>query len=286
MNNKEYPKPLDRLRKYAFIILTWNSESYIRDCLDAIDEAMSGTDTVVYLIDNGSKDKTVDLIEKWNKDTHGIKLEPTWLECNKGTTISRNIGIRKGIENSEYLCILDSDTRINKETIERLTQVVDMYPRVGIVGPILKGVDGAIQNSGRAVPTMLIKLLKVMPFAKLRKNGEAREEIPKIADITPVGYLMSACWFMRSSIVRKVGYLDEKIFYAPEDVEYCLRMWQDGYAVVYDKTVSIVHVWQRLSRRKIISKHNYEHIKGLIYLFYKYRYIFHKKIDFGIWNKK
>lgn len=271
--------------RYAFIVLTWNSEKYISDCLDSIDEAMAGTDTTVYVIDNGSTDHTVDYIRNWNNKSHNIKIDLTQLKKNTGTTVSRNIGLRKAINSSNYICVLDSDTKINKDAIVRLAEVVDTYKKVGIVGPVLKGLDGTIQNSGRAIPTMLIKMLKVMPFGSLRKKGENKEVIPKVNAITPVGYLMSACWFMRSRIVDDVGLLDEKIFYAPEDVEYCLRMWQNGYAVVYDKTVAITHAWQRLSRKKLISKHNYEHIKGLAYLFVKYKYLFNKKIDYKIWNK-
>lgn len=271
--------------RYAFIVLTWNSEKYISDCLDSIDEAMAGTDTTVYVIDNGSTDHTVDYIRNWNNKSHNIKIDLTQLKKNTGTTVSRNIGLRKAINSSNYICVLDSDTKINKDAIVRLAEVVDTYKKVGIVGPVLRGLDGTIQNSGRAIPTMLIKMLKVMPFGSLRKKGENKEVIPKVNAITPVGYLMSACWFMRSRIVDDVGLLDEKIFYAPEDVEYCLRMWQNGYAVVYDKTVAITHAWQRLSRKKLISKHNYEHIKGLAYLFVKYKYLFNKKIDYKIWNK-
>lgn len=54
-------------------------------------------------------------------------------------------------------------------------------------------------------------------------------------NIFKVGYLMSACWVMRTELIDKIGLLDENIFYAPEDVEFCLRAWVNGYNVLYDK---------------------------------------------------
>ena len=87
---------------------------------------------------------------------------------------------------------------------------------------------------------------------------------------------MSACWLMRADLVHEIGLLDEKIFYAPEDVEYCLRAWENGYRVLLDRRVKIIHELQRLSRKKLISKHNWEHIKGLLYLYNKY----------GLWHSK
>ena len=44
---------------------------------------------------------------------------------------------------------------------------------------------------------------------------------------------ISCCWFMRREVIERVGPLDELIFYAPEDVDYCLRAWKSGLAVVY-----------------------------------------------------
>lgn len=79
------------------------------------------------------------------------------------------------------------------------------------------------------------------------------EMIPKEHEITDVGYLMSACWMMPAILIEKIGLLDENIFYAPEDVEYCLRAWKRGYRVCYDQDALIVHAWQRLSRKNYLA---------------------------------
>ena len=84
---------------------------------------------------------------------------------------------------------------------------------------------------------------------------------------------MSACWMMRKELPTEIGLLDEKIFYAPEDVDYCIRCQKAGYSVQYCYDAEIYHEWQRLSRKKIFSKHNYEHTKGLAYLFRKHSYM-------------
>ena len=91
-------------------------------------------------------------------------------------------------------------------------------------------------------------------------------------DSYPVDYLMSACWLLRPEVFESAGLLDEKIFYAPEDAEFCIRVWKAGYQVAYCPTVSIIHEWQRLSKKKLISRINWEHMKGLTYMFWKHRY--------------
>ena len=267
-------KALLMLTDVSFVILTWNSEKCIEACLRSIclAEKMSAG---ICVVDNGSEDSTLEIIQKVKDAFPKIPIESVQLPENKGTTISRNIGIERVLPVSKYICILDSDTVVNEAALIDMMSVFEDNPEAGIVGPVLKGLDGSVQNSGRAIPTITLKLLKVLPVAALRQKGEQMEYISKPeGKVSPVGYLMSACWLIRRECIEDIGLLDENIFYAPEDVEYCIRAWKNGWQVLYDGRCSIVHEWQRLSRKKLISRHNWEHIKGLMYLFNKYGFYF------------
>lgn len=257
----------------AIVILTWNSESYIGACLASLERAARKLRLLICVIDNGSTDRTRELVDGWKSDSAHFCLVTMYLDQNIGTTKSRNLGIRCVEHQADTLCILDSDTEITAEALIEMKKTLMTYPSAGIVGPILRSRDGSIQNSGRALPTLTQKILKVLPIRSLQDIGERMETIPKPqGKIVPVGYLMSACWLMPMAFPKTIGLLDENIFYAPEDVEYCLRAWKHGYAVLYDGKTSIVHEWQRISRRRLFSRHNWEHLKGLIYFFWKYRY--------------
>lgn len=262
----------------AFVILTWNSAAYIERCVDSLEKGFSQLHIQACVVDNGSSDQTVEILRRKQQFCQRISLDIVSLKDNLGTTISRNIGINKVRENTRFICVLDSDTEVSETAFLDMIDVLENNPHIGVIGPRLESPDGSIQNSGRAVPTLTVKLLKVLPFAAFRKKGEAMEQVILSPNgLTRVGYLMSACWLFPKHIVDDVGLLDENIFYAPEDVEYCLRIWTHGYAVVYDSRVAILHIWQRLSRKRLLSKHNWEHIKGLLYLFSKYKFCFRRK---------
>lgn len=263
----------------GFVILTWNSERYIEKCIESI-FLLRDFRVVICVVDNGSSDKTIQILKELKKHAlvQEIDLDIIRLDKNRGTTVSRNLGIKKILHKIKNLCILDSDTVINKDAVQDMLQVLYENKKNGIVGPRMATSGGIEQQSGRNIPTMRLKLLKVMPIKILREKGEAMERISNFdGNVVPVGYLMSACWFMRADLVHEIGFLDEKIFYAPEDVEYCLRAWENGYRVLLDRRVEIIHEWQRLSRKKIISKHNWEHLKGLFYLYSKYGLWFSKE---------
>lgn len=273
------------MRTVGFVILTWNSEKYIRNCLRSIFsiDATAFHNTVI-VVDNGSEDETAEYIRLECRDSEQLahKCVLIQLDKNYGTTHSRNIGLEKLCELSpdiEYVCILDSDTEISADALKMLANVLDKDTSVGIVGPRMHNASGIYQVSGKDFSTLTEKICKVMPIKRLRAYGERREKIipAQGAGVRSVGYLMSACWMTRRSVVDKVGQFDEKIFYAPEDLEYCIRCWKAGYRVVYCYDADILHHWQRLSRKKLISKHNYEHIKGLVYVFAKYRYCFNSE---------
>lgn len=252
--------------KIAFVIITWNSERYIEKCLKSI-KSFKEIEYEIFIVDNGSTDETVNILNKSKNERIHIEL----LAENLGTTKSRNIAFKKISNDFSYVCVLDSDTIVNEETFKYLIEILENDRKIGIIGPELKDSKGKKQNSGRVIPTPKEKFLKVLPFKIFQEKGERLEKINSSKKIYEVGYLMSACWLIPYNVLKNVGMLDEKIFYAPEDAEYCLRMWLNDYKIVFTNKVSIIHEWQRISRKKIISKINFEHIKGLIYFWKKYK---------------
>nr|NJM03671.1 glycosyltransferase family 2 protein [Desulfobacula sp.] len=80
----------------SFVILTWNSESYIQKCMDSLISALGRTDLTyhIYITDNGSMDKTPDILNALkNKMPETVTL--FMLDRNMGTTYSRNLGLKK-----------------------------------------------------------------------------------------------------------------------------------------------------------------------------------------------
>lgn len=260
----------------AIVILTWNSERYIDNCLKAV-ASLNFAQKYVYIVDNGSQDKTQSVIKKYENSS--TDFTSVLLKENVGTTRSRNIALKLLPPGVDYVCILDSDTVVNCQAFESMVRHLRDDAQIGLIGPKMVNDDGVQQFSGRNLPTVLIKLLKAAPLPLLREYG-ADLEIPVTEvqnHVQEVGYLLSACWMMPYSTLQRVGLLDEKIFYAPEDVDYCVRVHQKGLKVVYCDDASIVHAYQRISHKKLFSKINVEHLKGLMYYFLKYKYFINSK---------
>lgn len=257
------------------IILTRNSERYIKKCLDCLKTSIlkTGQGLEIFIIDNGSKDRTLKILEEIQEKNDFINLIK--LNSNKGTTYSRNLGIQKS--KGEYILIIDSDLELKEDTLQKLINRMNNSEATGIICPKLLYPSGKLQYSFKKFPTLQAKILKILSFYfnyfkkfadKSELYGEKKEEF--FPD-----YCISACWLVPKVIFNKVGLFDEKIFYSPEDVDYCLRVWLGGYRIYYFPAVEAIHHAQRISYKK--NEFKFIHIKGLFYYFLKHKYLFSRR---------
>jgi len=313
-------QPVPRI---AFVILTWYSAGYIRACLDSVEHLRPAYEPVLYLVDNGSQDDTVAVINSFAQDHPQTRLVLLRNTQNLGTTVPRNAALRHLMAEAadrpaaqaaagdaisgpaaagqmtdnqaaggfDYICILDSDTVINRPAIDRLVATLVNRPETLLAAPRMFNQAHQEQCSVKHFPTLLIKLLKGSPFRSWNQRGERLEQYPFMPDPAPfiesgaggvplsqdpadypVDYAISACWLLKPAALHRPGLLDEKIFYAPEDVDYCARVWEAGFEVRLASGASIYHLTQRISKRKLFSKMNWRHLTGLVYYFGKHRY--------------
>ena len=253
----------------SFVILTWNSEAYVASCFESIWltlEASKFTYEVI-VVDNGSTDQTANLLNAY-REKHPGQFRPIFLLHNQGTTLSRNIGLKQ--VRGQFVCIMDSDVELSAGLFEPLMSTLTDATDIGLVVPKIHYPSGNWQKSFDQFPTLVHKLKR---FFNLKKM-EAREEKLQQGKlgVRPVDYAISAFWLFKRELLENVGYLDEKIFYSPEDVDYCLRIWRAGYKILYVPQVNIVHHTQEISRGFSLNKAKLSHIKGLFYLFYKHGY--------------
>lgn len=250
----------------SFIMLTWNSEKYIKNCLKTLIGDLRSFECTyeIFIIDNGSLDGTRLIIESF-KSQLPDNIKPIFLVKNTGTTYSRNLAMKQAI--GKYICVMDSDVEVMPGSIENLIRKIGNNQKIGLIAPKLNYPSGVLQKSTDSFPTLYNKLRRYF-FLKLIEKKENREN--KVIQAIEVDYAISAMWVMTSDVMKDVGLFDEKIFYAPEDVDYCLRIRQAGYKIVYDPDTVAVHHTQELSRGIKLNRAKFEHVKGLVYYFNKY----------------
>lgn len=257
----------------SFILLTWNSERYLERCLSSIGEAL-GHSTLSYevlVLDNGSHDATPGILSRMAAESRG-RLKVYLEAVNAGTTRPRNrlLAASRG----EYLCVMDSDVELRAGVVDALLPRLQNDGQLGIVVPRIVYPHGGWQKSVDRFPTLIDKLQRFLRLREIeiREGQRIQPSMPAFH----VDYAISAFWLFRRELLGTVGLLDERIFFAPEDVDFCLRVWKSGLRVVYVPSVAVVHHTQEITRGWKLNRAKLQHILGLAYYFRKHRYLFRR----------
>jgi GT2 family glycosyltransferase len=271
---KEYSMQL------SIILLTWNSKKHVEKCINSVLVAATTIEYEIIVVDNGSSDNTLEIIESKFPSVKIIKNK-----TNKGVAPARNQGIKEST--GEFILILDIDTFVFSDAIVKLIAFMAAHLNIGLCGPMLCFDDGIVQNSFRRFPVFQTKLLRRINagWAKRLLQNEyyqvtGQDTTTRRMDITntiEVDYVIGACQMIRRSALDTVGLLDNKIFYGPEDVDICLRLWLKGWKVAYLPDVRVIHYEQRITKNKLLSYITIKHIQGLIRYFVKHRYLISRK---------
>ncbi len=255
--------------KVTVIVIGYNSWHYLQKNLASLEFLSGNQEAVILYVDNASTDETRSAV------THSypnVKM----ISCgvNRGVSAARNIGMVNTV--SDYLWFLDSDTEVNEEAFHAMLNYMETHEDVGICSCRLIGGDGETQASCKHFPTKwgvvksgIHNMMKHFGWTVF--PNAYNETVYKVEGTEPmdVDFVIGACMLVRRKAQNKVGFFDERIFFGPEDADYCRRMRKKDYKVICLPDVSIIHNYQRTITKKFFSRQTLRQINGLRYYFAK-----------------
>ncbi len=195
--------------RVLIIILQYNNSKDTINCLDSV-LSLNYPNFEILVVDNHSDTEHLAKVEKFinsRADSH-IKLQIS--ESNLGYSGGNNLGIKYALENdADYIWILNNDTSVEINSLLKLVEAGEKNQKIGILSPIL-------DEGNRRVYGGKIKWLK----------SELAHSIQKL-EINH--YIPGTAMLLRSEMVKKIGFLDERYFLYFEDAEYSMRAQKAGY---------------------------------------------------------
>lgn len=253
----------------SVVIISWKMRTLLEVVLSTINKFTSGISYELILIDNDSQDGTAEMIKTNFPDAVLVENKH-----NLGVAPARNQGLK--IARGKYILILDADMEFVDNTIEKLFDFMEANKDCGLVGAKLTEPDGTLQYTCKRYPTFSALFFRRLDkFSFFKNSKQLKEHI--MADwahdeVKDVDYVIGACQFFRKEVMDKIGYYDDTIFYGPEDLDYCMRIWRAGWKVYYYPHTRIIHHEQRITKKNFFSKITYKHLLGIIHLFRKYNF--------------
>jgi len=137
----------------SIVIVNLNTKDLTIGCIKSIEKEAKDLSFEVLLTDNGSNDGSVEAFkqiekEKYWKDRFTLILN----DENTGYAKANNQGIRKA--KGKYILLLNNDTVVHKDALQKLVEFADKTPDAGVVGSRLLNIDGTLQMSCFNFPTI------------------------------------------------------------------------------------------------------------------------------------
>jgi GT2 family glycosyltransferase len=221
----------------SVIIVSWNVREFLAACLDSIAAHAGDLDIEVIVVDSYSSDGTVEMVREryqW------VKFLPQ--STNIGFTRGNNLGLSAA--QGRYLMLLNPDTEVVGDALSRMVRYLDDHPDVGVVGPRTLNSDGSTQSTRRRFPTFATALFEstwLQPIAphQVLDRYYARDIADN--DIADVDWVQGSALMMRRKAYAQIGGLDEQYVMFSEEMDWCKRVRNAGWRVVYLGDAAIIH---------------------------------------------
>jgi N-acetylglucosaminyl-diphospho-decaprenol L-rhamnosyltransferase len=216
-------------RAVDVVVVAYRSRELLRRCLDSLVSHRPQGELNLFVVDNASGDGTVELL--------GDRFPDVWLHAaadNLGFAKATNIGIRAG--KAPYVLVLNPDTEATSGALDRMLDLMDAQPQIGIAGCRLELEDGSLDHAAkRSFPTPLSALGH---FSGL---GLGSYTAPDVV-FGPVDAVNGAFMLIRRAALEEVGLFDEGYWMYMEDLDLCYRFCEAGWLTWYEPSVTVMHL--------------------------------------------
>jgi N-acetylglucosaminyl-diphospho-decaprenol L-rhamnosyltransferase len=218
------------------VIVSYRCEALLRDCLRSLREFPPSRPHAVHVVDNASGDGTAQMVAAEFPEAR-LRV----CARNLGFAAANNLAIRDGV--AEYVLVLNPDTRITAGALDRLLELMDSRPEVGMCGPRLALEDGTFDHAARrSFPTPLSALGHFTGVGRRRDSGPLAAYRAPDVEAGPVDAINGAFMLVRRAALDRVGLFDERYWMYMEDLDLSYRFARDGWITWYEPGVTVIHV--------------------------------------------
>jgi GT2 family glycosyltransferase len=215
-------------RPVTVVIPTYGDSALVEQAVASIQKTTVRKRVRIVVVDDGSETRHRDRLRRMR----GARVE--LLPENRGFAGAVNRGIELAAP-SDDIVVLNSDVIAERGWLERLQYTAYREPRIGIVGPKLLYADRRIQSAGS-----YRNLGAPEWFDHRYRFKEANH--PEANLIAPVIGTTGACMYIKRAALDAIGRFDEAYGMAYEDMDYCLRGWEQGWRTYYAPRATLLHL--------------------------------------------
>lgn len=219
--------------KISVIVLNWNGEKIINEYLPYWKKTCCESYSQLVIVDNGSNDKSVEILRK---DTDDIKK--IFLDQNYGFAKGYNIAV--SMMDTDYVVLLNSDVEPTEGWLEKPLELLEQNDNISAIQPKIKSrrnrdffeyagaAGGFIDKYG-------------YPFCRGRIFDTLEKDLGQYDNQIDIFWASGAALFIRKKDYIEAGGLDESFFAHQEEIDLCWRLRNLGKRVVFSPESVVYH---------------------------------------------
>jgi hypothetical protein len=232
----------------SIIIVNYNTKNLLAASLQSIYSKKHKIEFETFVVDNGSTDGSVETIKVLYPQIIFLPQNE-----NLGFAKANNIAIKQA--KGRYILLLNPDTVVLNDCLDLMIDFMDQNPDVGAAGCKVVLPDGSLDLAcKRSFPTPENSFYHVLGLAKLfpksRRFGQYNLTYLDENETHEVDCLVGAFMMVRREVIEQIGLLDEKYFMYGEDIDWCYRIKNAGWKIVYYPRAQIIHYKGASSKKK------------------------------------
>jgi N-acetylglucosaminyl-diphospho-decaprenol L-rhamnosyltransferase len=219
----------------SIIIVSYNARADLERCLASLVENPPAASHEIIVVDNASADHSADA-------ARGRGAQVIETGANLGFARATNVGIRAS--RGTNVLLLNSDTIVRRDAIDRLLRVLADRPDIAIVGPRLVDGEGRAELSfGRMIGPWTEWRQKRLVDGNDRRDPAISATVDRMTRQEQiVDWVSGACLLVRRTAADRAGLFDERFFLYTEDVDFCATVRAIGGKVLFLPAAEIAHL--------------------------------------------
>lgn len=237
--------------RVSIVIVNWKTPELLAAALRSILADSNSRQFEVWVVDNNSGDHSVEMLKR---DFPSVITVANTENVGFARACNQVIPLASG----DHILLVNPDTVASPQAVSHLLSYMDAHPECGAVGPKVLNPDGSLQLScRRSFPNIaasffrLTYLSLIFPKHRLVAHYNLTYADPDL--LLEVDALSGAFMMLRKTAVERIGLLDEDIFMFGEDIDWCWRVKQDGWKVVYEPKAVVYHYHGASSRLRRVG---------------------------------
>lgn len=252
--------------KLSILIVNWNTRNPVIQCVTSVLRNAPSFEYEAVIVDNNSEDGSFEALRAEFGNIRSIKL----LRSAENLGFAKGNNLAYANSRGEYVLLLNPDAEIRDSALQKLVDYMDKRPSVGVVGPKLLDPDGTLQPSVRRFPGVWSS---VLVFSGLHRVLRPRKYLMDDFDYqttVEVDQVMGAALLTRRRLIEQLGFLDENFWLWYEEVDFCKRVKDAGYKIMFYPEAVIVHEGAKSFSQMSVYARKKTVAKSLLYYFRKH----------------